>query len=325
MIQLGNIFKQYTGALRDLKLVYVLNNWLNANRLRHNKSLYKRYGIKRSIFSPIGSKDIPRHPEDIPWIDQPDALERVEARAGFKSFSNSWQQKIIQFIEEGYLILENFYDIRQVTQLNDEVEQLMSSGKLGENFTGRKIMNAHQLSDVIDNHFRQPDLLRLMSFLLGKEVLPFQTINFIRGSEQRAHSDSIHMTTEPQGYLAATWLALEKCHEGNGALFYYPKSHRLPFVSCEDYNAGHTAWMLGKKSYPNYEDFIAQLIQQHQLEKKVFHANAGDVLIWHSNLLHGGGAITKEGTSRKSMVAHYYTQEVVCYHELTQRPALIDV
>jgi hypothetical protein len=50
----------------------------------------------------------------------------------------------------------------------------------------------------------------ILDFLLGRPVHPFQTINFIQGSEQRAHSDFVHMTTEPMGYLIAAWIALEK-------------------------------------------------------------------------------------------------------------------
>lgn len=320
---LRDVFKKYTGFLRDLKLVYVVNNYLNANKLQHNKELYKKYGIRRSIFSNIGSKNIPRNTEEIPWIDLPNAKEQVQSHPDFQQFDTTTQQQILDFIDNGYLILEGFYQPTQVEELNGSIQNILNQQKADFNFTGRKIMDAHQVSEQADGFFRQPELLKLLTFLLGKPILPFQSINFIKGSEQRAHSDSIHMTTEPQGYLIATWTALEDVHEGNGALFYYPKSHRLPFVSCEDYNSGHTKWLLGKNSYPNYEDKIDAVIEAEQLEKKYFHAKKGDVLIWHSNLLHGGSAITNEGSTRKSMVCHYYTEDVVCYHELTQRPALI--
>ncbi len=322
-MKLRDIFKKYTGFLRDLKVVYVVNNFLNADKLQHNKDLYKKYGIKKSIFSNIGSKDIQKDKVHIPWIDLPNAKEKVQAHSDFKAIDANLQQKILDFIDDGFMILEGFYDDEKVGNLNESVQEILDKQKADLNFTGRKIMDAHRVSDTVNGFFRQPELLRLLSFLLGKPVLPFQSINFIRGSEQRAHSDSIHMTTEPQGYLIATWTALEDCHEGNGALFYYPKSHRLPFVSCEDYNSGHTKWLLGKNSYPNYEEKIQAVIEEEGLERRFFFAKKGDVLIWHSNLLHGGSAITKEGSTRKSMVCHYYAEDVVCYHELTQRPALL--
>lgn len=165
--------------------------------------------------------------------------------------------------------------------------------------------------------------LGFLSFLLGKPVIPFQTLNFTEGSEQRAHSDSIHMTTEPKGYLIATWIALEDVSDDCGPLFYYPKSHRLPFVSTEHYDAGNTKWTIGAHSNRQYEDAIEQLVQTHGLQKQVFLPKRGDVLIWHANLLHGGSKILKPGTTRKSMVCHYYAKGVFAYHEMSQRPAIL--
>lgn len=323
MASLRDIFKKYTGFLRDLKLVYVINNYLNADKLQHNKKLYKKYGIKKSVFANISSQEIPRHQEGIPWIDKSNAKENVQNHPDFQTFDTTTQQAILNFIDNGYLILKNFYSKNETDALNQSIDNILSDKKADFNFTGRKVMDAYKVSDTAMQFFKNKELIRLLNFLLGRKVIPFQSINFIEGSEQRAHSDFIHMTTEPLGYLIATWTALEDCHEGNGPLFYYPKSHRLPYVLSSDYETGHSKMMLGKENYPNYEDKIEEIIDAYQFEKKYFHAERGDVLIWHSNLLHGGSPITQKGTTRKSMVCHYYAEDVVCYHELTQRPALM--
>jgi len=47
------------------------------------------------------------------------------------------------------------------------------------------------------------------------------------------------------------------------------------------------------------------------------------VLIWHANLLHGGSPILRPGATRRSMVCHYFAEGVICYHEMSQRPALV--
>ena len=49
----------------------------------------------------------------------------------------------------------------------------------------------------------------------------------------------------------------------------------------------------------------------------------GDVLVWHANLIHGGEPQTNPESTRKSMVFHYYAQDAICYHEITQRPSLM--
>lgn len=324
MPSLGQIFKKYTGKLRSLKLVYVINNLLNRDKLRHNRPLYEKYGVKRSVYQPIDSEAFVNPSNGIPWLDQEDALQKVRQHPDFQTFDTAIQGQIIHFIENGYMVLKGFYTNEAIAKLDAEVNRLLQDKTTDFNYTGKKVMDAYKISSVIDQlYFRNTELIRLLDFVMGKKVIPFQTINFIEGSEQRAHSDSIHMTTEPKGYLIATWTALEKCHEGNGPLFYYPQSHRFPYIMTDDYDSGKSKWRIGNNSNKRYEDKIAELIQKWGLNKAFFHGDAGDVFVWHANLLHGGSPITQKGATRKSMVSHYYCEDVICYHEISQRPALI--
>jgi len=332
MSSLRNLFKNYTGYLRGLKVVYFINNLFNRNKLVHNKALYEKLGIKRSIFSGIGKhtfKEVEQLSSKIvgiPWLDEANGKDQLLAHPEFQSMNKDWQDQLINFVDNGFMILKGFYNDTEVETLNEEVDKLLSSQKTDFNFTGKKIMDAFRSSELINkNYFRNTRLLNLLNFVMGKNIVPFQTINFIQGSEQLAHSDSIHMTSEPLGYLVATWTALEDTNETNGPLFYYPGTHKLPYVTCQDYQSGNTKWQLGKNTYQKYEDKIAAIINEQQLRKEYFYASKGDVFIWHANLLHGGSAITKKGATRKSMVAHYFCEGVICYHELLQRPALLEL
>ncbi len=322
---LQRIFQQYTGFLRSLKAVYVLNNLLHFNDLRRNRPLYRRFGLRKTVVSPVSSADFPVHDPDIPWLDRPGAAGQLEQNPEFQAMEAHLQEKVRGFLRDGFLVLENFYGAADTDALNAEVDRLLGAGKAGFNYTGRKIFNLQHHSRLADERFfRHPELIRLLSFLLGKPVIPFQSMSFIQGSEQRAHSDSIHMTTEPPGYLIATWTALEDCSADSGPLFYYPGSHRLPYVMGPDYPSGNTRFRIGNHSNRRYEDKIESVLQAHpSLGKKVFLAKRGDVLIWHANLLHGGSAIERPGATRRSFVCHYYAEGVFCYHEISQRPALI--
>jgi len=323
MPALNRIFSKYTGQLRSLRIVYYINNLLNARKLRHNERLYKKYGLEKSIFGSISSRDFQADAEDTPWLDKPDAKEKLVAHPDFKNFDADTQQQLIQWIDRGYLVLKGFYAENEVDELNGEVNRLLKEQKTAFNYTGRKVMDAHQLSGVIDKYFRYERMLNVMNFIMGKKVHPFQTINFIRGSEQRAHSDSIHMTSEPKGYMIASWTALENCHEENGLLFYYPSSHKLPYVMTDDFETGHSRWRLGKNANKRYEDKIEEVIEKYDLKKEYFHAEKGDVLLWHANLIHGGSPIKQVGSTRQSMVCHYFCEDVICYHEISQRPAML--
>ena len=70
--------------------------------------------------------------------------------------------------------------------------------------------------------------------LYDREVVPFQTLNFLRGTQQMAHSDTIHFSSLPAKFMAGVWIALEDVTHENGPLFYYPGSHKMP-----EYNFNH--------------------------------------------------------------------------------------
>ncbi|MBK8192293.1 MAG: hypothetical protein IPK76_03555 [Lewinellaceae bacterium] len=128
---LQRFFQKYTGFLRSLKAVYVFNNLLNIKYLRRNKNLYRRLGLQKSILSPISSADFPNHQPDIPWLDRPDATENLEQHPEFKAMGAKMQEKVRQFIREGYLILEGFFPEADTKALNAEVDHLLGSGKQG--------------------------------------------------------------------------------------------------------------------------------------------------------------------------------------------------
>jgi ectoine hydroxylase-related dioxygenase (phytanoyl-CoA dioxygenase family) len=163
----------------------------------------------------------------------------------------------------------------------------------------------------------------LVAALLGHETSLFQSINFLTGSEQRTHSDSIHMSTFPLGGMAAAWVALEDITPDNGPLHYYPGSHKLPYYLNADYANEGSTWLTGDKEYTEYEAYIARRIAEAGIEKQIFLARKGDVFIWHANLMHGGEPHRDKALTRKSMVFHYFSRAHICYHEITQRPALL--
>lgn len=321
---LKRIFSKYTGFLRSLKLTYVLNNLLNIGSLRHGRQMAKQHGLRANVIGPVGTKDMPAT-DQLPWLDRPDALESMKEHTDWSTFSSDEQTQLVSFVEEGFMVLKGFYSSEKLTEHNLAIDELLDDHTIDFNYSGSKLMDVHQVSDLVNRHFfKNERLLRLLAFIFGKEVIPFQSIHFISGSQQRAHSDSIHMSTYPPGYLLAAWTALEDIGHDQGPVFYYPGTHRWPYVSCEDYESGNTKWMIGKKSYAKYENYIDELISTSGIKPKLFTAQAGDVLIWHANLLHGGSAIKKEGATRRSMVAHYYADDVFCYHEISQRVAHID-
>jgi ectoine hydroxylase-related dioxygenase (phytanoyl-CoA dioxygenase family) len=319
-----NFILKYKGFWRRVKPVYVLYNLLQYKRLQYLKQLYKEYGVKKSVYFPIDSSDFknleePHHP----WMDTLNDFKEISTKEGFNDFPENIREQLMTFPQNGFLIWEQYLSHQEVDAINEEMDQLLDQGSVDFNYTGRKIMQAHEHSKAVEQVFKADKLQQVLSFILGRKVIPFQTIHFKEGSRQKAHSDSIHMSTFPKGYLIAAWWALEDVEIDAGPLFYYPSSHNLPYTVNEQFLEHQHPLLLGNNVNDSYEKYIAKAIKTNELKPQTFLAKKGDMLIWHANLLHGGMPVVQEGKTRKSLVAHYYAEGVICYHEISQRPAVI--
>ena len=306
--------------LRRFKLTYLIYNFFNWSRLKQNKKLYKELNLNKHYFSPISSKDFEGIDESKLLLKK--KLKKIEDTALFDKLSSEDQTSLLNFEQEGYAILKQYINKSDIELVNASIEDLLKSKKVSFKH-GNKIMFAFKKSEILKKIAQNEYLLEILSSLLSDNAKLFQSINFLMGSEQDTHSDSIHMTTFPLGGLLGVWIALEDIELDNGPLHYYPGSHKLPYYLNKDYNNEGSYFMLGDKSYSEYEKMIERKIKEHSLEKKIFTAKAGDVLIWHANLFHGGERHLNKQKTRKSVVFHYFAEKSICYHEISQRPSLI--
>ena len=306
--------------LKRLKFSYALYNFFHRNSLKRNEEMYRKLGLNKKYFSSISSRDFRNRTTDTLQneIVTPDQIEQNRL---FQSLPIRDQESLLSFWNQGYSVIRNYLKPEQVDLINREIESLIKGKKLRFN-KKNKIMFAIHTSQLLKTVGNDPDLKELLSVMLGGEAQLFQSINFFHGSEQATHSDSIHMTTFPLGGLLGVWIALEKIDLTNGPLHYYPGSHHLPYYLNRDYNNEGNRFLLGKKSYVDYERMINNKICKNGLEKKIFLAEKGDLLIWHANLFHGGEPHSDKSRTRKSMVLHYFRKDAICYHEITQRPAI---
>jgi ectoine hydroxylase len=309
----------FPGRLKKFKFLHWLYNLGHYRSLAHNKDAYKKYALRRPVIASISSRNFPDKTSRA-WLDTGTSRDLAPTRPAFGTFDPILRESLLNWSEKGYIIIPQFFGEHDVHLMLEEIDRLVRR-RLLKPTPDNKLLFANRHSADIRRITYDERLIRLLSFILDKDVVPFQTINFIYGSNQRAHSDSIHMTTYPLGYLIAVWIALEDTTMDNGPLFYYPGSHSLPYLLNEDFNEGSTALQLGRKDYSDYEDRMEEIIRTQHLKKEVFLARKGDILIWHANLIHGGLPVIDPALTRKSMVIHYFAKDVIKYHEITERPS----
>ncbi|SDF71069.1 phytanoyl-CoA dioxygenase family protein [Epilithonimonas hungarica] len=306
--------------IKNSKLSYAFFNIFNRKKLKHNIPLYKKYKINKSYFSPISSKDFRKVESQFKRREDPGAILQTDF---YKNQTPENQQSLSQFFDNGYSVVKNFISTEQADQVNSEIQKLLDNNEISFKY-GNKLMFALHKSEIIKEIGLEKSLLELLDILLDGKTKLFQSINFINGSQQKTHSDSIHMTTFPVGGLIGVWIALEDIKADQGALHYYPGSHKLPYYMNSDYDNEGNFWMLGNKGNKGYEIMLQEKVKELDLKKEIFECKKGDMLIWHANVLHGGEPHTNKDKTRKSMVFHFFDENSVCYHEITQRPALFE-
>jgi len=306
--------------IKNSKLSYAFFNVFNKKKLEHNIPLYKKYKINKAYFAPISSKDFKGIEDQFIRKENPQAIPET---IFYKNQTPENQQSLIHFFDKGYSVIRNFITEEQADQINAEIQSLLDNKQIEFKY-GNKLMFALHKSKIIKDIGLEKSLLELLDVLLDGKTKLFQSINFINGSQQKTHSDSIHMTTFPLGGLIGVWVALEDVSADQGALHYYPGSHKLPYYMNSDYDNEGNFFMLGKKGYKGYEVMLEEKVKELNLQKEIFDCKKGDMLIWHANILHGGEPHTNKDKTRKSMVFHFFDENSVCYHEITQRPALFE-
>jgi ectoine hydroxylase-related dioxygenase (phytanoyl-CoA dioxygenase family) len=154
-------------------------------------------------------------------------------------------------------------------------------------------------------------IIRILHELYSESVKPFQTLNFPVGTEQTVHSDAVHFNSEPFGLMCGVWVALEDISEDQGPLIYYPKSHKLPELSCDLLGFEPTS-----KNYSRIVSYWSDQIVQNSFEQKLGTLKKGQAVIWHANLLHGGSIQIDKSKTRHSQVTHYYFGEAKPWRQL---------
>jgi hypothetical protein len=261
-----------------------------------------------------------------PWLDCDDADVRIAQKLACGEVSAREADICRYWAANGYVIIENLFDPATLDAVWNGYEAAIEAGRIrlpsepaGESdpWPGR-YLNPHRKTSVFCRILKHGGLLHFLRLLLDREPKTLQTIASHKGSQQGLHSDSIHMTTYPLGYLTAAWIAFEDIHPDSGPLVYYPGSHRLPYVFSKD--VGITEQDFKQNGYTpyhaKYEPRIRELVEHHGIAPHYFHARKGDVLIWHANLIHGGSARNDLALSRRAAVCHFFAKNAFVYHDL---------
>ncbi|RYX82322.1 phytanoyl-CoA dioxygenase, partial [bacterium] len=233
---------------------------------------------------------------NVPWVESPFFEEILEG----KKLNENQTRIVKEYHQNGYVVISNLLPQSIVDQAKEDSETkgFNPDFEIKTQRDETRIQDFWQKSAAVKEIACYPDILEMLNLLYDRQAVPFQTLNFKVGTQQKAHSDTIHFSSLPARFMCGVWVALEDITEENGPVFYCPGSQRLP-----EYNFSHiqtSSKTTSYQDYSEYENFMENVVKVNSFPKKKFLAKKGDVLIWSSNIIHGGSPVTKAGSTRWS-------------------------
>jgi hypothetical protein len=250
------------------------------------------------------------------WFDRPDAKEHIICRLARAEITSDEAKMLEHFVDEGFMIIEGLIDDETVGAVNAEIDDAVAKGYQGYKYgTSQRIEHLHYHYPSIRALWLDARHRRYADLIFGASARPCQTLTYVFGSQQDAHSDLVHLTPFPAGYMCGTWIALQDVAANSGELVVYPGSHRERRVYLAEANCSKVAngdWSeFGRTVCASWAEMLTRY------EPVVYRPKKGTVLIWHENLLHAGSSRNDHALERRSIVIHSFADGAVAYYDST--------
>ena len=244
------------------------------------------------------------------WFNSPDVKSDVPL--SFEPAMNAEHARM-HLIRWGFAIMDYVIDRSTIDQFRSEYEAAIADGTLPyKRGTSQRIQQAHNLPTG-RKIWLDPRVLSFLHEWFRDEPCACQTLLYINGSTQHAHQDTIHLTPYPAGFMCGVWVALQDIEPDSGELFVLPGSHRTPRVMTCDVDLPKV--VDDYSAYKQLNTRIDELIANHSYEVVPYRPRAGQILVWHENLIHGGAPRVNADRERHSIVSHYFPRGCVAYYD----------
>ncbi|WP_374468202.1 phytanoyl-CoA dioxygenase family protein [Phenylobacterium sp.] len=247
-------------------------------------------------------------PPEVPPFEGPE-LDAYLARAGVDAETEAFVRSLA---ERGYALVDLGDEARTLIDRAVADTDRIFAAQPGMN----RIQDAWLRSSAVKRLAAWPKVARLLRAAYGRAGFPFQTLNFLKGSQQGLHPDSIHFHSVPERFMCGVWIALEDVRPGAGPLVYLPGSHRLPVMTMRD--AGVNDPRPTPEHYATcFVQRFAERLDAAGLPEERAIIPKGWAFVWAANLAHGGSPLTDPDSTRRSLVVHWYFEDCLYYTPMT--------
>ena len=232
-----------------------------------------------------------------------------------------------QLMRDGVAVIRAGFDDDRIQRLREDFNRFVDLNS--------EIFEPHRDSDghfprIINLHLGFQNLMDLFcdnevalgvqDKFFGATSSVYTTLYYERGSAQDIHRDSPYFCTRPEGNYLGVWVALEDAGEENGCLEVIKKGHLLPELNREElatklFGSLNKVPAASDELWGLYQGELKQQYEQAGLAPELIRVNAGDTVIWHPQLPHGGSHINDINRTRHSLVMHVTPVGMPVYHQ----------
>lgn len=219
-------------------------------------------------------------------------------------------EHVEHFQSQGYVLVKGLFSPAETSFYKRHYMELRSQGSYEGDLAGvdtgaydplkdyPRMIHMHRWDEVSLEWLLDPRLNEHLTAFLGKSPFAVQTMLYFKppGSRGQAlHQDNYYLQVQP-GTCCAAWLALDDCDEANGCLQVVPGTHATPELCPKKADTSQS-----------FTDVTVPLADN--LTPVPVLMQAGDVLFFNGQLIHGSFPNTSTTRFRRSLIGHYIMAE----------------
>jgi hypothetical protein len=164
------------------------------------------------------------------------------------------------------------------------------------------------ISALMDMLAYEP-LHKVMEELIEEPMGTHLNLTGWRSTQRNWHQDGYLNPDHVHDFYCAVWIALDDIHPDAGPFQFIRGSHTFPVITNQKMLAALKPEQRGDNWPKHSEEILTPIFEQllidAELNVESFIAQKGDVLIWHSRLMHRGSAPINPDLERRACIAHY--------------------
>ncbi|MEO8606467.1 MAG: phytanoyl-CoA dioxygenase family protein [Chloroflexota bacterium] len=229
-----------------------------------------------------------------------------------------------QYQNQGYVIVRGLFSPEETTALREHFMKLREGNSFPGDFAGvpriladviktndsyrddepdplkdyPRMIHMHRWDEISLHWLLEPRVRDVLASLLGTDPYAVQTMLYFKppgARGQALHQDQYYLKVQP-GTCIAAWMALDDCDEANGCMQMVSGSHTWD-VLCTIKADTMQSFTDVTVPLPPGAEAVPQLMQ------------AGDVLFFNGQVVHGSFPNTTTNRFRRSLIGHYIVGE----------------